>query len=143
MPYSTHGDFLNASDKLLAAARANAGQSAVDDLRLQLEKEMTDAREAQARRNVHKAAMQEASRDFDRAMESARKLYSRLRRMVQGLFGISAEKLAEFGFKPFRPVPVSTEKRVQRFLEKEEKEKPPVKGQSPTQAANSQTESSN
>jgi hypothetical protein len=141
MPYNTHGDFLNANDKLLAAARANAGQSAVDDLRLQLEKETTDLREAQARRNVHKAAMQKASRDFDRAMDSARKLYSRLRHMVQGLFGISAEKLAEFGLQPFRPVPVSTEKRVQRFLEKEEKERPPVKGQSPTQAANSQTES--
>jgi hypothetical protein len=142
MPYNRHGDFLNASDKLLAAASANAGQPAVDDLRLQLEKETTDAREAQARRNVHKAAMQQASRDFDSAMESARKLYSRLRHMVIGLFGLSAEKLAEFGLQPFRPVPVSTEKRVQRFLEKEEKEKPPVKGQSPTQAASSQTESS-
>ena len=106
MPYSTHGDFLNASDKLLAAAKANAGQSAVDDHRLQLEQETTDVREAQARRNVHTAAMHQASRDFDRAMESARKLYSRLRRMVQGLFGISAEKLAEFGFKPFRAAPV-------------------------------------
>jgi hypothetical protein len=143
MPYNTHGDFLNANDKLLAAARANTGQAAVDDLRLQLEKETTDVREAQARRNVHKAAMQQASRDFDSAMESARKLYSRLRHMLIGLFGLSAEKLAEFGIKPFRPVPVSTEARVKRFLEKEEKEKPPVKGQSPTQAASSQTESSN
>jgi hypothetical protein len=142
MPYNTHGDFLNANDKLLAAATANAGQAAVDDLRLQLEKETTDIREAQARRNVHKAAMQQASRDFDSAMESARKLYSRLRDMLIGLFGLSAEKLAEFGLKPFRPTPVSTEAKVKRFLEKEEKEKPPVKGQSPTQAASSQTESS-
>jgi hypothetical protein len=38
-------------------------------------------------------------------------------------------------------VQVSTEDKVQRFLEKEEKEKPPVKGQSPTRAAHSQTES--
>ncbi len=143
MPYTTQGDLLNACDKLLTAAKMNAGQAVVDDLRLQLEKDTTDLREAQARRNVHRAAAQQASRDIDDAIESARKLYSRLRHLLIGVFGLDAEKLAEFGLQPFRAVPVSTEKRVQRFLEKEEKEKPPVKGQSPTQAANSQTESSN
>ncbi len=140
MPYSTHGDFLNASDKLLVAAQANAGQAAVDDLRLKLEKDVGDAREAQARRNVHKAASQQASRDLDLAMESARKLYSRLRHMLIGLFGLSAEKLAEFGLQPFRPPQVPLERKVKRFLERE---KPPENGQSPTQAANSQTESTN
>lgn len=140
MPYSTHGNFLNAGDKLLAAAKGNAGQAVVDDLRLQLEKEMADAREAQARRNVHKAGAQQASRDFDSAMESARKLYSRLRHTLIGLFGLSAEKLAEFGLQPFRPPQVPLVQKVKRNLEKE---KPPENGQSPTQAARSQTESTN
>ena len=139
MPYNTHGDFLNASDKLVAAAKVNAGQAPVDDLRVQLEKDTEGIREAQARRNVHKAAAQQASRDFDIAMESARKLYSRLRHMLIGLFGLDAEKLAEFGLKPFRPPQVPLERKVKRSLEKE---KPPENGQSPTQAANPQTESS-
>lgn len=136
----TQGDFLNACDKMLAAAKANAGQAKVDDLSLELEKETAGAKEAQARRNVHRAAAQQASRDLDGFMESARKIYSRLRHLLIGVFGLDAEKLAEFGLQPFRPTPVSTEQRVIQFLKKE---KPPENGQSPTQAAHSQTESTN
>jgi hypothetical protein len=138
----TQGDFLNACDSLLVAAKANAGQPAVEDLRLQLEKDAGGAKEAQARRNLHRSQAQQASRDLDGFLDSAREIYSRLRHILIGLFGLDAEKLAEFGLKPFRPTTVSTEVKVKRFLEKEEKEKPPVKGQSPTQAANPQTESS-
>lgn len=140
MPYTTQGDFLNACDKLLAAAKANAGQAVVDDLSLQLEKDSDGAKEAQARRNLHKAAAQQASRDLDGFMESARKVYSRLRHLLVGVFGLDAEKLAEFGLQPFRPAQVSTEKKVELFLKKQ---KPPKNGQSPTQAARSQTESTN
>ena len=144
MATATQGDFLNACDKLLAAATANAGQPAVDDLRQQLEKNTNGAKEAQARRNLHKYQAQQASRDLDVFLDSAREIYSRLRHLLIGIFGLDAEKLVEFGFQPFRPTQVSTEQKVKRFLEKEqEKEKPPVKGQSPTQAANSQTESTN
>jgi hypothetical protein len=119
MPYITQGDFLNACDSLLAAAKANAGESAVEELRQQLEKEAIDTREAQARRNQCRAAAQQASRDLDGSLESARKLYSRLRHLLIGLFGLDAEKLAEFGLQPFRPPQVSTEQKVKRFLEKE------------------------
>ena len=140
MPYVKQGDFLNACDALLAAAKANAGESSVDDLRQQLEKETAVARESQARRNLHRAAAQQASRDLDGSLEAARKLYSRLRHLLIGLFGMDAEKLAEFGLQPFRPPQVSTEQKVKRFLKKE---KPPANGQSPTQAARFQTESTN
>ena len=140
MPYTTQGDFLNACDKLLAAAKANAGQAVVDDLSLQLAKDSDGAKEAQARRTLHRAAAQQASRDLDGFMESARKIYSRLRHLLIGVFGLDAEKLAEFGLQPFRPPQVPTEKKVESFLKKQ---KPPENGQSPTQAARSQTDSTN
>ena len=114
MPYITQGDFLNACDALLAAARANAGESAVEELRRQLEKETSVVREAQARRNQYRAEAQQASRDLDGSLESARKLYSRLRHLLIGLFGLDAEKLAEFGLQPFRPPQMSIEQKVKR-----------------------------
>jgi hypothetical protein len=142
---ATQGDFLDACDEALAAAKINAGQQpVVDDLSLQLEKEIGSMREARARRNVHKAAAQQASRDLDGAMESAKKIYSRLRHMLIALFGLSSEKLAEFGFQPFRPQPASTESKVKRFLERENgKETPPENGHEPTQAARPQTDLTN
>jgi hypothetical protein len=87
---------------------------------------------------VHKAAAQQASRDFDVLMNSAKKIYSRLRHLLIALFGLSSEKLAEFGLQPFRPQPVSTEQRVKRFLEKK---RPPENGVEPTRAADSQIDS--
>lgn len=135
MPYITQGDFLNACDALLAAAGANAEESAVEALRQQLEKEAASSREAQARRNLHKAAAQQASRDLDGSLESARKLYSRLRHLLIGLLGMDAEKLAEFGLQPFRPPQVSTEQKVKRFLKKG---RPPEHVQPPAEAESSQ-----
>lgn len=138
---ATQSDFLDACDEALAAAKINAGQQpAVDDLSLQLEKEIGNMREARVRRNVHKAAAQQASRDSSAAMESAKRIYSRLRHLLIALFGLSSEKLAEFGFQPFRPQPASTERKVKRFLERENgKETPPENGHEPTQAARPQT----
>ena len=122
MPYVTQGDFLNACDSVLAAAKANPGESSVEEFRKQLEKEAAVIREAQARRNLHRAAAQQASRDLDESLESARKLYSRLRHILIGLFGLDAEKLAEFGFQPFRGSQVSTEQKLKRFLTRSQTE---------------------
>ncbi|MFL6202994.1 MAG: hypothetical protein ACJ76J_27820 [Thermoanaerobaculia bacterium] len=135
MPYITQGDFLNACDALLAAAGSNAKEPVVEELRQQLEKEAASSREAQARRNLHKAAAQQASRDLDGSLESARKLYSRLRHLLIGLLGMDAEKLAEFGLQPFRPPQVSTEQKVKRFLKKG---RPPEDVQPPAEAESSQ-----
>ena len=140
MATTTQGDFLNACDKVVAAATANAGQPGVDDLRAQLQKDSSGIREAQARRNLHKAQAQQASRDLDEAMDSAREIYSRLRHLLIGLFGVDAEKLVEFGWKPLRPPQIPLEQKAKRL---EAKKKPPENGQSPTQAASPQTESSN
>jgi hypothetical protein len=139
MAYTSHGDFLNASDKLVVAAKTNEAKAApVDELRVQLEKEVTGIREAQARRNFHKAEAQQASRDFDNGMGAARKIYSRLRHMLIGLFGLSAEKLAEFGLQVFRPPQVSLEKKLTRIINKK---RPPENGVEPTRTADSQIDS--
>jgi hypothetical protein len=140
MPNVTHGDFLNACDNLVAAANANPGEPKVEELRLQLEKDTVGAREAQARRNFHKAAAQQASRDLGGYLRSAREIYSRLRHLLIALFGIRAEKLVEFGLRVFRGPQVTTEQKVTRFLEKNKK-RPPENGVEPTRAANSQIDS--
>lgn len=138
MPYTSHGDLLYACDKLLAAAKSLSGQPAADELSQQLDKVTIDAREAQARKNLHKAAAQQASRDFDLSIEIAKGTFSRLRHMLIALFGLKAEKLIEFGFQPFRPSRTPRKQRVKQALEME---KPPEIGVTPAQAASSQTAS--
>jgi hypothetical protein len=135
----TQGDFLNACEKLLAAATAGAGQPAVDDLRQQLETNTSGAKEAQARRNLNRFQAQEASRDMDRFMSAARKIYSRLRNLLIGVYGREAEELVQFGLQPFRGPQVSLEQKAQRLERK--KEKPSEPGVAPARTADSQTES--
>ncbi len=135
----TQGDFLNACDTLLAAALHNGGEAA-NELRLQLETETVGAKEAQARRNLHRAQAQQASRDLDGFLRSARVIYSRLHHMLIALFGLRAEKLAEYGFKPLRPV-LKAKIKEEPLPPPLEMNKLPVVGQSPNQAAHSQTES--
>lgn len=141
MANQTHGDLLNACDKLLVAAKANPGEPKVDELRLQLEKDTEGAKEAQARRNLHKAAAQQASRDLDGFLSSAKQIYSRLRHMLIALFGLRAEKLAEFGLRVFRGPQVTAEQKLVATENRKSKKKPPENGVEPTRAADSQTDS--
>ena len=142
MGTTTQGDFLNACDKLLATAGDVVGQPTVEELLPLLGQDVLGARDAQARRNVSKAAAQQASRDLDAYLASARRGYSRLKAVLQGVFGKDAEKMVEFGFQPFRPSLLLPKKPpVEEMREGEKMEKPPENGQSPTQAAHSQTDS--
>src|SRR5262245_20704493 len=106
MSKTTQGNFLNACDKLLAAAAANP-QPAVDELRQELEKSTSGAKAAQARRNQHKFQAQQASRDLDKLLDDAQDFYSRLRHVLIGIHGPEAEVLVAYGFKPFRGQQVS------------------------------------
>lgn len=123
----TQGDFLNACDTLIAAATANADKPGVTELRVQLEANTDGVKEAQARRALHKALAQQASRDLDLYLATARQLYSRLRHVLIGLFGLRAEKLAEFGLQPLRPAQKPTTN-------------PPETSANPSQAAASETD---
>jgi hypothetical protein len=126
---TTQGGFLNACDTLLVAAEANAEEPGVEDLRLQLKSDSEGAREAQSRRARHKWLAQQASRDLDQYLASARLVYSRLRHVLIGRYGLRSEKLAEFGLQPLRPA-------------QKAKETPPEIGRTPTQAATPETQES-
>ena len=141
MPKVTQGDFLNSCDNLLAAAKVNPGEPKVDELRVQLEKDTTGIRDAQARRNFHRAAAQQASRDLGGYLGSAREVYSRLRHLLIALFGLKAEKLAEFGLKVFRGPQVTVEQKFVASEKRKSKKKPPENGVEPTRAADSQIDS--
>ena len=134
----THGDFLNACDKMIVAAEANPGEP-VDGLRVHLESDAEGIREAQSRRSFHWSEAQKASRDLDKFLVSARQIYSRLRHLLIALFGLRAEELVKYGVQPLRPPRVKAEPTPSPV---EDNKKPPEKGQTPTQAAHSQTESS-
>jgi hypothetical protein len=142
MPRQTQADHLARWDMALVAAEANAGEPGVDDLRIKLGTAAEGAKAALARRNLLKFQLQQNSRDLDELMDAGKDVYSRLVLVAKGRYGPESEKMVEWGVKPRRPPQVTTEDKVQRFLEKKEKEKPPVNGESPTQAANSQSESS-
>ena len=141
MPNESHADHLKRWDMALVAGAANAEEPGVDDLRIKLGTAAEGAKRCIARRNFLKFQLQQNSRDLDEFMDTGKDVFSRLVLVVKGRYGPESEKMAEWGLLPRRPPQVTTEDKVKRFLEKEEKEKPPVKGQSPTQAANSQTES--
>jgi hypothetical protein len=138
MARATQGELLAACDELLAAAKTNAGKPDVDELRVQLEKDTGTMREARARRNVHKAAAQQSSRDLDAAVKSAKVIYSRLKHMLIALYGLSSETLVQYGLQPFRPAAPTDEQRTKRFLKKQTPTEP---GVAPTRTADSQTES--
>jgi hypothetical protein len=142
MPNVRQGDFLNASDKLIVAAKANPGEPKVDELRQELEQDMAGAREAQSRRDFYKAAGQQASRDLDGYLASARVIYSRLRHLLIGVFGLRAEKLAEFGLKVLRPPQVTPDKvELNQNSRSKNKKKPSESGMEPTRTADSQIDS--
>ena len=141
MPTVTQGDFLNAADKLVVAAKAQPPDPKVDELRLQLEKDTEGAREAQARRNFHKSEAQQASRDLDGFLESARDVYSRLRHLLIALFGPRAEKLVNFGLKVFRGPQVTAEQKFVASEKRKSKKRPPENGVEPTRTADSQIDS--
>jgi hypothetical protein len=58
---------------------------------------------ADVRQKHHKFQFQQASRDLDQLTSRARDLLLRLRNAVRAKYGMTAEKLAEFGLNPRRP----------------------------------------
>jgi hypothetical protein len=87
--------------------------------------------EADVRQKHHKFQFQQASRDLDQFTSLARDLLLRLKNFVRGKYGMTSEKLAEFGLNPRRSprTPAAT------------KEKPPETGPTPPQTADSGTAS--
>jgi hypothetical protein len=104
MSTQSQGDKLKAADMMLDGMGRNELDPGISLLGFQLGEARNSAKEALARRALHDAQSQQASRDLDGFMRTIDVIYSRLRRMLQGLFGPREEKLAEFGLQPLRPV---------------------------------------
>ncbi|HEX5715092.1 MAG TPA: hypothetical protein VF179_02965 [Thermoanaerobaculia bacterium] len=75
--------------------------------------------EADVRQKHHKFQFQQASRDLDQLTSLARDLLLRLKNFVRGKYGMTSEKLAEFGLNPRRST----------------KKKPSETGPTPTETA--------
>lgn len=124
MPNTSQADILKSSDLLLAAAEVHKDEPGVGDLMIQLADASAGAKESLFRRNSHRGQQQQASRDLDRFLVLVRSLSERLRFVLKGRFGPTAEKLAEFGLLPRRPP-----------AKPKPAENPPEQAQSATQAA--------
>jgi len=90
--------------------------------------------EADIRQKHHKGQFQQASRDLEQYKSLALDLLLRLKNAVRAKYGMAAEKLAEFGLNPRRPVRGAQTK-------KENVKKPPETGPNPPQTADSGTDS--
>ncbi|HYN22284.1 MAG TPA: hypothetical protein VE078_15090 [Thermoanaerobaculia bacterium] len=105
MATTTQGDILKSADIMLDGVSRNELDPSISLLAFQLGEARAGAKEALARRALGEAQSQRASRDLDGFVVTIKVVYSRLRRMLQGNYGVRDEKLAEFGIQPLRPVP--------------------------------------
>jgi hypothetical protein len=127
---TNQGNILKRADLLVDSLNGSELEPTVAELVGELTKARGDAKDALARRALSDSQSQQASRDLDAAVGSINVLYSRLRRIMQGVHGVRAEKLTEFGFQPLRLAQRS-----------KAKEAPPVQAQSAKQAATAAADS--
>jgi Ni,Fe-hydrogenase III large subunit len=100
---STYKGKLGEWERLMAMIAANNGDLAhATVLRERLTALMSQVQELAQRQAVHTAAKQEASKEIRTLMVEGDRLASLLRGLVKQNYGVTAEKLAEFGVQPFR-----------------------------------------
>ena len=129
MPNNTsQADHLKRWDMALVAGETNSDEPGVSDLRDQLASAAAGVRGCIARRNLLKYQLQQNSREMDGFLAFGREVFSRLMLVVKGRYGWKSEKLVEWGGQPQRPAV-------------KVKPTPTEDGQSPAQAAHSQTDS--
>ncbi len=134
-------DHLGRWDTALAAGAINDTEPGTVDLVIALGTATAGAKECIARRATLKYQLQQNTRDLEEFMADGKEAYSRLVLVVKGRYGPKAEQVVQWGVQPRRPAQKS--KLEPPPLEEGGMKKPPEKGQSPTQAAHSQTESTN
>ena len=90
-------------ERLNERLTANASELAhLEGTRTRLEAMMAQARQVAAAQAAQVAAKQQASQTMKTVIAEGERLANILRAGVKQHFGIRAEKLAEFGVKPFR-----------------------------------------
>ena len=98
--------------------------------RADLQAERTLVEDARLRNKFHRAQAQQATRDLELHRVRARDIATRMRNSLRGRYGISGEKLVEFGMQPRR-----FDRTVPETLPK-----PPETSANPSQAATPETD---
>jgi hypothetical protein len=97
-------DHLMVWDKLGTTVKNNAKDLRVYQEYVEiLRTAAAEVREAKRRQLALRAAMQQATRDLEAALEKARDYEARLHQGILGAYGRKSEKLVEFGLSPRRP----------------------------------------
>ncbi|MFL6197832.1 MAG: hypothetical protein ACJ76J_01530 [Thermoanaerobaculia bacterium] len=133
MANTSYADYIRHWGQIDDRTKVNPELANFEPLRAQLEIERLGLVEATNQQAALKSATQDTSRKIEGHVERGRVLATRLRDAIKATYGRDHEKLTEFGVPVRRPRATSTEEK--------KKKKQPENGQSPTQAARSQTES--
>jgi hypothetical protein len=97
-------DHLVVWDKLATTVKINAKDlSAAQEYAEILRTAAAAVREAKQRQLALRAAVQQATRDLEAALEKARDYEARLNQSVFGAYGRKSPKLVEFGLSPRKP----------------------------------------
>lgn len=126
MARTSQADHLKSWPMLITAAQVNEEEMKAEAIRLVLQASYDGANAALALQAQLRAQYQQSTRDLDQHMATGIDAAGRLRNGARMTFGLRAEKLAEFGLKPLRPVKAKPKVVVT---------KPPEEAQSATQAA--------
>jgi hypothetical protein len=122
---STSAGKLGQLVKLNTALAANAAELAhLEGARARFERLVTEAQAIAQEQAALIASKQQASQRLQTAINEALRLATGLQRLLTEHYGLRSEKLAEFGFQPFRGRP---------FRGRQRKAKP-VKPEAPTPA---------
>ena len=99
----TYSEILGDLQRLLAAVTANAGELPhLEGSRFAFEGLLSQAQALSQEQAALIASKQEKTQEFQSAISEAQRMATVLRFAVKQHYGISAEKLAEFGLQPFR-----------------------------------------
>lgn len=127
MPNASQADFLAEWEHFLKAAAANVDSLAfLEGHRTELTAVVEGIKVTRNRQDTARAELQQATRDLEDLMARGRDLALRMRNGVRTQFGVTSEKLVEFGMQPRR--------KPQRNSKKKKAEKPPEPAP-PTQEA--------
>jgi hypothetical protein len=96
-------DFIANSERLIVTVADNPVELAhLEPSRAQLALMVQGVKESRIRQGVLKAQTQQASRDLGNFLTEGRELATRLRNSIRGQYGMTTEKLVEFGLQPRR-----------------------------------------
>ncbi len=89
--------------RLTAALGANATEIPhLEGIRSRLEKILADAQEAAKQQAALTASKQEATKRLQSLAKEGLRIATGVQKLLQENYGLSSEKLAEFGIQPFR-----------------------------------------